>query len=71
MIGAAIEAANGLTGLRPPLLDPQAVMSLYADDQFIHLMPSIDFDDQKRFREGTQAAEMIDYFAKHFTTKIS
>lgn len=69
MIGAAIEAANGMTGLRPPLLDPQAVMSLYAYDQFIHMVPSIDFDEQKRFREGTQAAEMIDYFAKHFGTR--
>lgn len=66
IIGAAIEAANGLTGLRPPLLDPQAVMLLYADDQFIHLVPSIDFDEQKRFRQGTQAAQMIDYFAKNF-----
>lgn len=71
MIGAAIEAANGLTGRRAPLLDPQAVMSLYAEDQFIHLLPSIDFDEQKRFREGTQAAEVIDYFAKHFGTKTS
>ena len=71
MIGAAIDAANGLTGQRPPLLDPQAVMSLYSDDQFIHLLPSIDFDEQKRFREGAQAAEMIDYFTKHFGTKIS
>lgn len=71
MIGAAIEAANGLTGLRPPLLDPQAVMSQYADDQFIHLVPSIDFDEQKQFREGTQAAKMIDYFAEHFGTKTS
>ena len=71
MIGAAIEAANGLAGLRPPLLDPQAVMSLYAEDQFIHLVPSIDFDEQKQFREGTQAAEMIDYFAEHFGAKTS
>lgn len=71
MIGAAIEAANGLTGLRSPLLNPEAVMSLYADDQFIHLVPSIDFDEQKRFREGTQAAEMVNYFAKHFGTKTS
>lgn len=69
LIGAAIEAANGLTGLRPPLLDPHAVIALYADDQFIHLVPSINFDEQKQFREGTQAAEMIDYFAKHFGTK--
>ncbi len=66
MIGAAIEAANGLTGLRTPLLDPQAVMSLYANHQFIHLVPSINFEEQKQFREGTQAAEMMDYFAKHF-----
>lgn len=71
MIGAAIEAANGLTGLRPPLLDPQTVMSLYADDQFIHLLPSIKFDEQKRFREGAQASALIDYFAKHFGTKNS
>lgn len=71
MIGAAIEAANGLAGLRTPLLDPQAVMSLYAEDQFIHMLPSIDFEEQKRFREGTQATEMIDYFAKHFGTKTS
>jgi Protein of unknown function (DUF3800) len=71
MIGAAIEAANGLTGLRPPLLEPQAVMSLYAEDQFIHLVPSIDFAEQKQFRQGTQAAQMIDYFAKHFGTKTS
>lgn len=71
MIGAAIEAANGLTGLRSPLLNPEAVMSLYADDQFIHLVPLIDFDEQKRFREGTQAAEMVNYFAKHFGTKTS
>ena len=71
MIGAAIEAANGLTGLRPPLLDPQTVMSLYADDQFIHLVPSINFDEQKQFREGAQAAEMIDYFARHFGAKTS
>ncbi len=71
MIGAAIEAANGLTRRRTPLLDPQAVMSLYAEDQFIHMLPSINFDEQKRFREGTQAAEMIDYFAKHFGTKTS
>lgn len=69
LIGAAIEAANGFTGLRPPLLDPQAVIALYEDDQFIHLVPSINFDEQKQFRDGTQAAEMIDYFAKNFGTK--
>lgn len=41
-------------------------MSLYADNQFIHLTPSVDFEEQKAFRKGTQAAEMIDYFAAKF-----
>ena len=66
MIGAAIEAANTLTEQRTGGLDPEAVMPLYADHQIIHLLPSIDFDAQKRFRQGTQAAEVIDYFAKNF-----
>jgi hypothetical protein len=66
MIGAAIEAANTLTGRRTGGLDPEAVMSLYADHQIIHLLPSIDFDAQKRFRQGSQAAEMINYFARNF-----
>ncbi|MCZ2112666.1 MAG: DUF3800 domain-containing protein [Anaerolineae bacterium] len=66
MIGAAIEVANILAGLRTGGLDPEAVMSLYADHQIIHLLPSINFDEQKRFRQGTQASEVIDYFAKNF-----
>ena len=66
MIGAAIEAANGLTGLRTSALDPNAVLSLYAEEQLIHLLPSIDFAEQKRFRQGTQAAQLIDYFAANF-----
>ena len=62
LIGAAIDAANGLTGLRPSLLDPNAVVSLYR----IHMVLSIDFADQKRFRQSTQAAELIEYFAANF-----
>lgn len=67
MIGAAIEAANNMTGLRSGGLDPEAVMSLYRDDQFIHLVPSVDFEEQRRFRQGTQAAELIDYLAANFS----
>lgn len=66
MIGAAIEAANNLAGLRSGGPDPKAVMSLYADHQFIHMIPSIDFEEQRRFRQGTQAADVIDYFAANF-----
>jgi hypothetical protein len=67
IIGAAIEAGNSLTGLRSGGLDPEAVLSLYADDQFIHLIPSIDFEEQRRFRQETQAADLIDYFSASFS----
>lgn len=66
-IGAAIEAANNLTGVQSGGLDPDALLRLYREDQFIHLTPSIDFEEQRRFREGTQAADMIDYFAANFS----
>lgn len=71
MIGAALEAVNGLIGQRMPLLDPLAVLSLYAEEQLIHLVPSINFEEQKQFRNGTQAGQLIDYLAKHFTTKTN
>jgi hypothetical protein len=67
MISAAIEAANNMTGLRSGGLDPEAVMSFYADHQFIHLIPSLDFEEQRRFRQGTQASELIDYFSANFS----
>jgi hypothetical protein len=66
MIGAALEAGNNLAGLRSGGPDPEAVLSLYSDNQFIHMIPSIDFDEQRRFRQGTQAAEVIKYFSANF-----
>lgn len=66
MIGAAIEAASTLTGQRAGTLDAQQVMGLYEDHQLIHMLPSIDFEEQKRFRQGSQAAQTIDYFAENF-----
>lgn len=66
LIGAAVEAANALAGFRKPALDPETVLGLYDDEQFIHLMPSLDFEEQKEFRQGTQASELIEYFARNF-----
>lgn len=67
MIGAAIGAASSFIGLRADGPDPESVMSLYADHQFIHMTPSIDFEEQRRLRQGTQAAEVIDYFSTNFS----
>lgn len=65
MIGAAVEAANNLAGFGHGGLDPDQLLGLYSDDQIIHMIPSIDFEEQRRFRQGTQAGEMIDYLAAH------
>jgi hypothetical protein len=70
MIGAALEAGNTLIGERGGGLDPTSVMPIYRDDQIIHLLPSIDFDQQKNFRRGTQASQMISYFGEHFGHKF-
>lgn len=69
MIGAALEAANTMTGLGVGGLDPEKLIPLYAPDQFIHLTPSVDFEEQRRFRQGTQSSEMIDYFTANFAPK--
>lgn len=66
LIGATLEAANVLTKNRSLGLDPDKLLPLFADDQFIHLLPDTDFDAQRRFRQGTQASELIDYFAANF-----
>lgn len=63
MIGAAIDAANVMAGARREGLDPDKLMSQYREEQFIHLLPSLDFADQREFRRGTQSNEAIDYLA--------
>lgn len=63
MIGAAIEAGNVLAGLRGGGVDPEQLLSLYSEEQFIHMLPSINFEEQRRFRKGTQTGQLIDYLA--------
>lgn len=69
MIGAALEAGNILMGQRTAGIDPEALLSLFKDDQLIHMLPDLDFEAQKEFRRGTQASEVIDYFATNFASK--
>ncbi|WP_213939609.1 DUF3800 domain-containing protein [Pseudomonas sp. dw_612] len=68
MIGAAIEAAQRITGRISDGLEPEAVLGLYADDQLIHMLPSLDIEGQLAFRKGTQASVLIDYYAKNFSS---
>jgi hypothetical protein len=68
---AAIEAANTLIGQRAGGLDPEALLSLFAEEQFIHLIPDLDFEEQKEFRKGSQGGELIDYFGANFGAKLA
>ena len=69
LIGIAIDAANHLAGLRSGGLDPEEVFSVYQDQQLICLAPDLDFEAQRRFREGSQSSELIDYFAQNFARR--
>lgn len=66
LIGSIIEVAYSMCRMREPYLPPDKVLGLYQANQFIHLTPSLDFEGQKKYRQGSQVAESIDYFAKHF-----
>jgi hypothetical protein len=68
LIGAAIDAANALLD-EETKEEGLAVLEQYAHDQLISMLPSLDFEEQKRFRKGTQAGEMINYFSKNFRSK--
>ena len=69
LIGVAIDAANHLAGFRSGGLDPEQVFSLYQDQQLMCLAPDLDFKAQRRFREGSESSELIDYFAKYFARR--
>jgi len=65
MVGAALHAVHGTFTNGAALLDPDEVFALYAEDQMIHLVPSLDFDEQRAFSAGSRASELIDYFARN------
>jgi hypothetical protein len=50
-------------------VDPEEISKIYADDQFIHMSPMIDFEENRRFRKGSRSSEMIDYFTEHFSDR--
>lgn len=64
LIGCTLQAGNSLAGLREGELDPKRVFGLYGHDQFIHIIPSLDFDEQKEFRKGGQPEETINLYGK-------
>lgn len=50
---------------RPRALEAQEVIALYADHQLIPCCPRSTSTSKRRFHQGTQAAEVINYFAEN------
>jgi len=66
VIGSAVHAANQMIGKRKSGIAYQDIFSLYSDDQFIFLAPSINLEEERRFRQGSEAGKMINYVARYF-----
>ena len=63
LVGGIVDAVKAITGIKKNCYNEQ-IIGLHSDNQIIHLLPSIDFDEQIEFKKGTQANDIINYFAK-------
>ncbi|MCC8558678.1 DUF3800 domain-containing protein, partial [Xanthomonas vesicatoria] len=66
MIGMAIDAMAAITKTRTATIDPHKVISGYASDQLIHMIPTRDFVAHRQAHQGSQAADLVDYIGKNF-----
>ena len=67
LIGGIIEYTMAQAGVIKKNDYNQEVIGLYGDKNIIHMLPSSDFERDKRFRSGTQAHEFIDFIAKNLS----
>lgn len=67
LIGGMIEHSMSLTGEVERTAYNQAVIELYGESDLIHLLPNLNFEENKEFRQGTKASQLIEFFAKNFS----
>lgn len=70
LIGGMIEHSMALRGLVEKNDYNQAVLELYGDTNIIHLLPNLNFEEDKAFRSGTQAYEFIEFMAQKFSEQF-
>ncbi len=66
LVGAAIEFTMAQSGLVDKTDYNQAVVELYEDDNIIHMLPNLNFEENLKFRSGSQADELIEFISKNF-----
>ena len=67
LIGGMIEHSMSLVGLVEKTDYNQSVIGLYGEYNIIHMLPSPNFEEIKKFRAGTQAQELIDFISKNIS----
>jgi hypothetical protein len=67
LIGGIIEYSMSLAGLVKKNDYNQSILGLYGDGNITHMLPSLNFEENKQFRSGTQANEFIDFMAKNIS----
>jgi hypothetical protein len=65
LVGGIIDASKAITKKKINEYN-QEILKLYRDGQIIHMLPNINFTEQKNFRMNTQGGEFIDYVANNF-----
>ncbi|MFS7195555.1 hypothetical protein AB6866_04425 [Rahnella inusitata] len=68
LVGGAISGARQL--VQDKSLSFYSPLKLYRDEQFIHFLPDIDFEGQKKFRHGGQGSDFIDFIAEQFHKSV-
>ena len=68
LIGGAIEFTMAQSGVIKKTDYNQAVVELYEDDNIIHMLPSLDFEERMGFQSGSQAHELIEFVSKNFSS---
>ena len=67
LVGGAIEFTMARSGVIGKTDYNQAVVELYEDGNIIHMLPSLNFEENLKFRSGSQSHELIEFISKNFS----
>jgi len=67
LVGGMIEHCMALYGLVKKNEYNQSVLGLYSDTNLLHMLPSLDFEESKNYREGSESFKAIDFIASKFS----
>ncbi len=66
LIGGIMDSSKAITDVKINEYNKE-IIHLYKDHQLIHLLPNLNFHQQKEFSRNSQANEAINYFSEHFS----